>query len=348
MALAVTVGFIALNVLYFSGDQNPDWHGYRLIFDSGAWLSYQQRDVGFLNLILLFKTFVSDNYETFRIAVGAYFIAYSALFIWIMERRGGQVAQRPFLRYLGLLPLSIILFTTEIRAGMAITVVLLALALVQHPRTTRRLDRGLLLATSIGLLGVASSIHLGTAVFLAMMLVAIGLAVLQDRLRIRPAYVTVIGVCLTIITLGTLFFNGQLDRVVAQYGDEVFGTSVRDAAQAPIEKVAYWLFTCLILVYVIRKISAVAGQPDLNQVFATLVRYAGFAVLPVLQALVLVLLLTGSPGLIVSAAIRMYELVLFTFLALISFRVGGTWPFPAVVAFFLVNDYRVLSAALGP
>jgi hypothetical protein len=318
-----------------------------LIFDSGAWLFYQQRDPGFLNLVLLFKNLVSSNYETFRLALGIYFLVFSAGLIWFMERRGDRAVNLHFLSYIGLLPLAVTVFTTQIREGIALTIVLLALAILQRSAPTP-FGRGLIVTMTLALLTAASTVHLGTGIFLGMTLVAIALAALQNTLRIPSRYALLIGVCLTLIALAALYFGGSLDGLIRAFEDDFYGGAIGDSAQAPVEKVVYWLFTALILIYIMSKIAAVARDADLNAIFVALLRYASFAVLPVLQGLILFFLSTGYSGVVVSAAIRMYESVLLTFFAIISFRLRKTWLLVAIGVFFVANQYRVLLAAIGP
>ena len=84
----------------------------------------------------------------------------------------------------------------------------------------------------------------------------------------------------------------------------------------------------------------------MNNIYSVFLRYGAYAVMPTLQALMFLVLIRHYPGVVVSSAIRTYELVLFTILALLSLYVPKTWPLLGVVLFFVVNDQRVLTAAV--
>jgi hypothetical protein len=59
------------------------------------------------------------------------------------------------------------------------------------------------------------------------------------------------------------------------------------------------------------------------------------------------LLISGYPAVTTSSAIRLYESVLFVTLALVSFSARKTWLLVAIVTFLLINEQRVLLAALA-
>ena len=82
--------FLVANLLVLSGDLNPDWEGYRRIFDSGAWLLAQQRDAAFLALTGLFKDHVSNNYDTFRARGNI-----GNVYYWWYDRRTYLISMSP-------------------------------------------------------------------------------------------------------------------------------------------------------------------------------------------------------------------------------------------------------------
>src|SRR6185312_10951116 len=111
---------------------NPDWFSYQLIYESkGAWLSDQGRDPVFLILTAyLAKLFGPQGYEASRIFLAFYFLLFVALLssgcIFKLNRtKGAYVFLMVALVYLGFTR-----FTIQIREGLAMTPVVLSLALV--------------------------------------------------------------------------------------------------------------------------------------------------------------------------------------------------------------------------
>jgi hypothetical protein len=337
---------IALLLVYWSGDRNADWNAYRLIFESGAWLFNQGRDTGFLDLIKLFKIFLPENYDLFRGLVGAYFIGWSAWLIWFFERRSQTQANLYALSYVGLLPLAVPRFTTQIREGVAVTLVLCALGFLQRPDGDR-LAMWIVVAITVVILGLASAVHSGMAIFAAILLVSVGLCGAAHILPSRPRVVLASGIGITLLAFAALYISGVFDVMVFQLGEELNGGPLGPAVQGSTEKYFFWSATSLIAVYIAMMVRRSVREGNPQTLYSWVLRYMAYAVVPVLQALIFLLLISGYPVVTTSSAIRLYESVLFMTLALVSFSARKTWLLVAIVTILLINEHRVLLAAVA-
>lgn len=158
-------GFVASAVLasaifYYWNDRNPDWEGYRMIYENaGAWLADSGRDPTFLLLIEMFRSqgIVPSSYEPFRVTIAAVFIYFTFRFM------SGKVIEFPsshsIFVFLPFLSLVLIRSTIQIREGLAIVLLLLALGLVSRDKERYDTTRIIRWVIAIVLIALCSGTH---------------------------------------------------------------------------------------------------------------------------------------------------------------------------------------------
>lgn len=151
---------------------NPDWFGYKAIYESqGAWLEDSGRDSLYVIANQVFNQIFGDGaYEDFRWTLASFFFVYIAFLVsgFVLPLSWGRLSYALFgvaLVFLGMLR-----FTVQIREGIAISLVVLALGLIIRAAAISRIAR-LLYLGGVLLLVVAPFFHSSTfsifVVFLA-------------------------------------------------------------------------------------------------------------------------------------------------------------------------------------
>jgi hypothetical protein len=346
--------FVVAHLVYFWGATNADWKGYALIFESGAWLRDQGRDLVFLGLVEAFKSVVSADYHSFRSAFAAYF---TISLVWLLRRwqKTSLPAAATFpYSTISVLPLVLPRFTVQIREGFAVTLVLAAFTLLAH--TSKQRTSPVLPVFAIPLLLLACFVHAASSIFLAVVLVT-GTSLVAGRLlRVPYRHVLAFSSVAAGLLVAWAYNSGQLTALLTRTGSAFYGADISESADTGAQKALYWGLHTLVVAYIISRVrTLLAGNRDTGFYVASLA-YAAFIVLPACELAVLFLIWGHYPAILASGAIRLYRLVLDTLVFITAMEVSqnasvsrrGEWRLLCVVVLFLLTDeYRVLLTAVA-
>jgi hypothetical protein len=330
-------GLIVLAVLfasiwYFWGVQNSDWLSYRAIFQTGSYLELQGRDPAYLALNTFFQGHVTYDYDVFRVWLAVYFVIFTACWLWVTHRVAEQNATFG-LTFVGILPLMIPLVTVQIREGVGVTIALTGLWLLR---------RGAIpVALGVGLLVLASFVHLALTIFIA--LAAVGLVVLvtaKAGLPRRP--VIVFAGVMTAGVMASLYAMGLLQEQLTRLSEI---TGYRGVVEVPLIKWAYWLAMGAIVFYIARRVRTAVGNS--HTLYSAFQEVTAYIALPILwAAIILFVLVSAEDAALAATAIRLFQLLLFTLIATLTLSVRASATWMLVVGFLVFDDYRTLFAAL--
>ena len=343
-SIAFLVLFLLANLLVFVGSLNPDWDAYQELLQTGAWLADQGRDPGFLAITDMYKATFGNGYEYFRIWVGIYFVAFT---LWAAGRwRMSAELNLPLLSFVGLLPLFLLKFTVQIREGISTTLVFAALTLMFHAE--RRATGVRFLVLPVLLILTASTIH-GAAGITLLILSAVPVflwcgnlvGVKTDRTALYWA-----GVALACAIWAAFAYAEQISDVLIEYvalqwaGWEQLDVEVNDG------KLGYWSFKALCAVYLVLAIKRITPLHLEKRLFMGYLKLGGYLVVPLLQAAILYFVWTGQSAYLTSVVIRAYQTVYFMLFAMVMLLQRKTTLSLLLVAFFLLDDYRVVLAGI--
>ena len=331
--IAALLAFIALNLLYFVGEQNPDWVAYEYLFDSGGgWLSDRGRDAAFLRISEFVKTF--GTYHHFRLLIAVYFFAFA---VWLFKTWRPYHTSKTYLwAFAGLLPLLIPKFTVQIREGLAETLVLAGFTLLF--RREHRYVGVRALWPTVLLLAIAANIHSGTIIFLGALLISYGVYSLTKFFD--PQHVVRNAVALTAAAICIFLYVVDFDTLLRVAAEEVLGALTEKEVETGVFKQIYWAAKFLSVGYLAWRVNGARYQ---QPAFSMFMRYTVYAVIPALQLTVLYLIFAGYPEFIASVAIRAYHTVFYAVFALASLTTRGTPLNAAVAATLLLDEYRVMT-----
>lgn len=329
---------VALLVLNLTEFLNPDWFGYQLIYeDGGSWLAEQGRDPLFLLLISASHTvFGADGYVAARTALGAYFIAFSYFLCVGRVLPLGRPGPTLVSLMIALLMFTATRFTIQIREGLAMTLVLLALRPV--------LLRDIMPARTWLLMGCAVLIHAGTLLLLAtLLLTRWGSARPLSAVRVHALlkqfspFAAVAGGLLA----GLVLVSGGTDAIV----DTLYDTS--SASNTTLfTKFVYWLAVGAANVLIAREASqAFASRYSTGraEVFAGLL---ALIVLPAIYSMIIVQLLAGGPSVLISGTARALQMVLALLVLLTALRRSLSMPVKLVVVLLIADQGRTVYESL--
>lgn len=344
---------------------NPDWFSYQLIYEShGAWLIEQGRDPAFLMLTsYLANLFGPQGYEAYRILLALYFLLFVALLssgcIFKLNRtKSGYVFLMIALVYLGFTR-----FTIQIREGLAMTLVILSLALVlkrsygQEQPFSRRSGNsrtlGLLrMGGAWSFLIVAGLIHAATLSVLLILLAAVwvtrkGKTSNRDLLppRAQPwrmRLMWVVAFSLAGLGIAQLYLGGSLERIAAETaGDrlaEVKALSVLQLGLWGLYGGACWL--------VFREVRASVKQRQIIGTFSSFLQILTGPAITATYVSILIALILGVTPLYITSYVRWLHM--FLALALLCLAVTGRRKASmlAVGVFLIADQVRSIAASI--
>jgi hypothetical protein len=346
------LSILALLMWLLVEELNPDWYGYQFIYtDGGAWLSSQGRDPAFILLNRIANTMLgSDGYDKFRIILGIWFLVFTSFLL-----RGKFI---PFQSKLSIslpvivavLPLMIPRFTIQIREGLAITIILAALALLmkfEFPRQDGYSSalRPYCVPASICLAIIAYLTHSGTLIITLALVLAWALSAFTKNSK-KSRQVTIL--CLALISFLTvcigavfLLFTATGARVV----ESSFGWLVDGLTPMTPSKWAYWVLYGLGISTLISK-AVRAVDHGFEEVSRMTVLLISLVALPAVYLLTVILLASGIPAIVISALSRIINMLLSLLLLIVAFRTPIGIRLVAFSIFLLVDQARIISEAL--
>lgn len=350
IAVRAIVGSLSLCALMWAlrHDLNPDWYGYERIYsEGGSWLAEQGRDPLFLALTSAISSLLGPSgYEAFRYTVGLYF----ALFMYQLLRGHvlalGASQHRWPLLLLGIAPLAATRFTVQMREGLAITLVFIAMASLQRRPASSALGLPARRCFSLFALGLASAIHSGTLTVLIAWLLAYSaescgrhsISVELERLK-----------ALTIISLGTacligIYFSDQGGGALTV--NEFYGWLAESELTVSMGKYAYWFVYGVGIVIVRTRLLQLYVSGLIEQRLRVLLGVLGLAFLPAIYTASIILLVMGAPSITISTAARTMNMLLSLLLAFLVLRGRLTRPGALFALFILFDQARIVYEAI--
>lgn len=335
----VILAFLSVSLLIFSGSKNADWFSYQNIFNTGgAWLKDQSRDVAFLFIIDGFKERFGQDYESFRFAVGIYFLLFTCWALWYW--RNSARFDSYFWSYAGVIPLMFARFTVQIREGIAVTFVFVAFSILFH--LEKRYKSPVALIIPVSLLIIAGQFHSATLLFLPCLLFPYFAITMMKALKVTSEKMIKVMVMLTLAIMIGAFSTGYVgDWIANDAVDAIEGFRSGDI-EFSIEKLFYWGIKACCVWYLIVQVRAITPAISHLRAFSACVRYVTFALIPVVQTIIIYLVWTGGATMLASNASRLYHLLFCTIFAVVSFLIPKGRTFKAIVLFFVFDGSRVL------
>lgn len=328
-------------------DFNPDWLGYAEIYQqTGAWLAEQGRDPLFVVLTGTLRTLLGpDSYDAFRLVVAAYFAGFTVLLLRGRVIPYGNRVHRWPLLLLGLLPFVAPRFTIQIREGLALTLVLVGMAVLaggSRQRTDPPAWPAVLLFVA------AAALHSGVAILLLALIAGLligNLCAHQSRVEswlLLSAALTAVTLAAALAIFGIATDNGT--RAI----ETIYGAVADENATLSLAKWAYWLAYGLGVATVAARVHALYGSPQLPSRLRPVLGVVAMVMLPAIYVAALLLLAGGAPAIAVSGAARLMNMLLSVTLLVLALRGALTLRLGLFALLVLVDQGRViLEAVLG-
>lgn len=345
---------------------NPDWLSYQLIYESGgAWLSEQSRDPAFLTLTSLMASILGANgYETYRILLAFYFMVFVALLsagriLKINPSGGGYVSLLLALVYLGFTR-----FTIQIREGVAVSIVIFAIALfakyslIQKPDLHRsvynsKMLRTLQISGAWTFMFLASTLHMS---MLFVLFIALGAWWATERktlhgtssrpIQVRRWRMNLLWVLAFVVAgaaVAQLYLGGALNSLATEtVGDRLVEIKDLNAMQL----VLWFLYggVCWLLYWEVR---VGVTQRQVNGMFATFLRVlSGPALMATYTSIILALLLAVTP-LVISSYVRLLHMLLALVLLCLAVIGRRGWSMVAVGGFLIADQLRSIADSIS-
>jgi len=324
---------------------NPDWFGYAAIYESGGgWLKEQNRDPLFTMLIVGAEYLLGpDNYEQFRLLVGLYFVYFTYA---LVSGRIVNYKEMPALNGLTLLPLLTLMtprFTVQIREGLAVTLVIMAIGYLWRQPNRRTSDWliGLILFLLAGLMH-SSIIILWIALLLGTVVTKLtnGSAYNERLLIVFLSMFSTILMCASLIYL-------QSTNLGSSAIDFTFGWLVGNSSGMTLEKWVYWLTIGTGLSLVVKQLWSVYKILGLPAVLRGFVGVKAFVLLPAIYFGAITLLILDAPPILVSSLSRFMNLLLVLLLMLLIFAGRMNRSLAIFSVFVFVDQIRVIVESIG-
>jgi hypothetical protein len=328
---------------HVQAELNPDWIAYMKIFEDGGWLLDDNRDLGFLAIIWIFKAVFGNNYDFFRHLLIGYFLFFALFFfrgsIFPFKQKGVYVLQWT----IAILALLLIRFTVQIREGLALTFLLFGLGLI-----IRRSQKDNLLDLKVDLWCVpfffaAFLVHSGMLPFLILMLLTLLLPLfgVKSRISLNNA-ITIIKyagysllaffpVVTSVLLNSNLLYINKLDL------SEIVSLSPA--------KITYWLIYGLIIRQVVKKIRLTYVRLPEPTAASAYFRLLGL-IITIFYLLVIECLLMQLPGAVAASVIRFLNVSVCIGVIILAFNAKNPRLVILSSLFIIVDQVRTIIESL--
>jgi hypothetical protein len=334
VSLALLGLFVVCAIIAFWGPGvNADWSAYETLYlGEGSWLADQGRDFGFLTLTQSLRSVI--DYEAFRLLLAFYFAAFT---FWIVGAWGSQaVFGRCFLYGFALLPLLYPRVTVQVREGLAVTLVLAALA-ISSRRVIAQRPSGVF---PLILMLLAGTIHAAASIWLVIMYFPRVFFALRKQRALLC-----IGVVVIVIAIFALVDTGIGSALVLGALEGGWSGFELTETTSDSSKVIYWASRTAGVAYLVYLIKYHASGFDIHT--RRFLKLSGYLLVPALQLLVMWLIFSGQNSLVASSGIRALNMVFLLLLAVVGLRARMRLPLLVFVVLFLYDQHRVLIAHLN-
>jgi hypothetical protein len=332
--VVLCTGLMSIPIFYLTEFLNPDWFGYQLIYENeGAWLSAQGRDPLFLLLIQIANViFGANHYDQFREWLGWLFIGVSA---WLARGAGWKPRDVTSSAWglsltLAILQFGLTRFTVQIREGIAIVVVLIAL------RWATKDGRAVLVTA---FLCGAALVHGGASLLLLGWLIALGWAYKgKSAARPKPShapYAILLGLLVGLVAFNRLDINDAVNSLFNREENATTHSSLKIIYQM-------LLGACM----VVAAQAASRAYPEDNKPIARAIGWWGWVLAPGIYGLLIAQFVTDQPLVIVASTLRALAMLTSLQLLLAALRARQKWPVMLTCIFLLVDQTRGIAESL--
>jgi len=340
------MGLVLLLMFWVKDELNPDWLGYAAIYqEAGAWLAEQGRDPLFLLLMGVMSTlFGPDGYEMFRIVLAGYFAVFTYLLLRSRQVPTDSPNQSWPLLLLGLLPFVAPRFTIQIREGLALTLVLIGLALLNRPALTATAGttHRTALWPTVLLFAAGAALHSGTAVLLLALLAALAVRhVCAGAIRLELWLLFSLGLVAVAASAvaSTVGLATPAGRAVV---DDLYGLLADADATVSAAKWAYWGVYGLGVLALAGRVRSLYQRGLLSEGLRLVLGMVTLVMLPAIYVTALLLLGAGMPAIVVSGAARVMNMLLSVSLLVLALRGALNLRLGLLCLLVLIDQARVI------
>lgn len=332
---------IALLMFTVTGFSNPDWYSYQIIFeDDGGWLSEQGRDPLFLLVVTISRFFFGpEGYSSFRTAIAIFFILFTVSLYrgYILSHISGTPIWHTFI--VAILVLGGTRFVIQIREGLALCIVLLALRPIWE--TSTKPPRPV--QTSVGL-AIAAAVHGGMLFLLGTFIFAWLLDKVQWRRR-HPAARSR-GTMLVSLLSGALIGFIIVNSTITPELVDTYAPREAIESRGVLAKTAFWGLIAICSLVIANEAQDVMRKKVAPNVLRNFVSLLGVVVLPLIMGMQLTLVVTEAQAVIVSTGARVLHLTVGLLVAIAALRGGLRIPGVLAASLLLIDQVRVAIVAV--
>lgn len=338
LSAVIVVAFLVINLIFFFQNNNPDWEGYKSIFEDGAWLKNQGRDLGFTSLGDAIKA-IGGSYLDFRIYLCIYFTIFTATILWQWRNKVNKPSY--LWTFAGLLPLLLPRFTVQIREGVALTLILVAYTLLMNEKDRKHPFFFALFPLTLSILA-PYLIHSGLILFPILFFTSIATAFLETKFKKTPGSLQKKFNTLSLIIVCAVLASGKIAEKINSLAPDLYEGFISRETDFGIEKMIFWTAKSLLLIYLIKITNEAIQDKKWPLIFSNLLSLSVNFVLPAVHLLILYLIFTNSLAIVTSSVNRLYSSLLFTTLAVSSLSAKKTGILSIAIVLQLLDQYRVI------
>lgn len=338
LSAMIVVAFLIINLIFFFKNNNPDWEGYKSIFDDGAWLKSQGRDLGFTSLGDAVKA-IGGSYLDFRIYLCIYFTLFTSAILWLWRNEASKPSY--LWTFAGLLPLLLPRFTVQVREGVALTLILAAYTLLMSAKTQKKSFLFALPPLTLSILA-PYLIHSGLALFPILFFISIAITFIETKFKQAPGSLQKKFNALTLILVCATLASGKIAEKINSFAPDLYEGFISRETDFGLEKIIFWTMKSLLLIYLIRITNNAIQEKKWPPIFSNLLSLSANSALPAIHLLILYLIFTNSLAIVTSSVNRLYSSILFVTLAVSSLRSKKTGILSISIILQLLDQYRVI------
>lgn len=324
----------------FLEEKTPDWFGYERIFENGAWLADLGKDGGFLFVIKTFKIIFTNNYLLFRRVIDLMFLLVIG---WLLSNKflkNEDYSKKLIICSVCIIPLVLLRFTVQIREGLALVLILIALNIISRFGGINKNISFRNILLPLVLLFISASIHSGLSIFLIFFIYSILIGHIKANTKLDRIALVYINIVFFLI-ISIIIYKYLYSIKDIYYTGNGVNTSLN------IAKIFYWFLWGCILYWCIKKMHDLLYIGNFDNLSIRFIKYT-FCVLPIIfYAIGLIFLFTQNSNAIISGTSRIINILICISIFFISKLYDKNRKILFLISLFLIIDQiRVLLASM--